>query len=60
MGFWTQRALSREGYRVTCEETDNCSVYLLEDKMEWEIRKNGKISNCKSIQELLLGLRDSL
>ena len=57
MGFWTQRALSREGYQVTCEKTDNCSIHLFEESMEWQIRKNGKVTNCKSIQELLLGLK---
>jgi len=60
MGFWTQRALSREGYRVTCEKTDNCSVHLIEDKMEWQIHRKGEVVNCRSIQELLLGLKDSI
>lgn len=57
MGFWTQRALSREGYLVTCEEVGDCSVTLLEDSMEWELRYNGELHNCKSIQELLFCLR---
>jgi len=60
MGFWTQRALSREGYRVTCEKTDNCSVHLIEDKMEWQIHRKGEVVNCRSIQELLLGLKESI
>ncbi|BAX81630.1 ABC transporter ATP-binding protein [Labilibaculum antarcticum] len=59
MGFWTQRALSREGYQVTCEEAGNCSVKLLEDIMEWEIHKNGETLTCKSIEELLAYLRTS-
>lgn len=59
MGFWTSRALSREGYQVTCEETGYCCVKLLEDSMEWEVRKNGETTCCKSIQELLLYLRTS-
>jgi iron complex transport system ATP-binding protein len=57
MGFWTQRALSREGYQVTCEESGTCCVKLLEDKMEWEVRRNGNVVNCKSIEELLMFLR---
>jgi iron complex transport system ATP-binding protein len=60
MGFWTQRALSREGYQVTREKTDNCSIHLIEESMEWQIHKNGKVTNCKSIQELLLGLNQYL
>ncbi|MDE5421866.1 ABC transporter ATP-binding protein [Ancylomarina sp. DW003] len=59
MGFWTQRALSREGYQVTCEATGNCAIHLIEDKREWEIHRNGKITTCKNIQELLLGLKSS-
>lgn len=59
MGFWTQRALSREGYRVTCEKAGNCCVRLLEDTMEWELHQNGKETRCKSIQELLVCLRTS-
>ncbi|WP_372755393.1 ABC transporter ATP-binding protein [Labilibaculum sp.] len=59
MGFWTQRALSREGYQVTCEEEGNCSVRLLEDSMEWEVHKNGGVLLCKSIEELLVYLRTS-
>ena len=60
MGFWTQRALSREGYQVTSEETDNCSIYLIEDRMEWQIHKNGEVTSCDSIQELLLSLNKYL
>lgn len=60
MGFWTQRALSREGYQVTCEKAGNCSVKLIEDSMEWEIHKNGEeIISCKSIAELLDYLKTS-
>jgi iron complex transport system ATP-binding protein len=59
MGFWTQRALSREGYQVTCEEAGICSVRLLEEIMEWEVSNNGKLIRCKSIQELLVYLRSS-
>ncbi len=60
MGFWTQRALSREGYQVTCERTGDCSIHLVEDKMEWEIHKNNKVTVCKSIQDLLLVLSTNL
>nr|WP_255447783.1 ABC transporter ATP-binding protein [Ancylomarina sp. 16SWW S1-10-2] len=60
MGFWTRRALSREGYQVTSEETDNCSIYLIEDRMEWQIHKDGKVTSCASIQELLLRLNKYL
>ena len=59
MGFWTQRALSREGYQVTCEKAGNCSVKLIEDSMIWEIHKNGEIISCSSIAELLAYLRTS-
>ena len=59
MGFWTQRALSREGYQVTCEEVGNCSVKLIEDSMEWEIHNNGETRKCQSIQDLLAYLRTS-
>ncbi|MBL4561931.1 MAG: hypothetical protein JKX79_13200 [Labilibaculum sp.] len=59
MGFWTQRALSREGYQVTCEKVGNCSVKLIEDTMEWEIHKNGQVLRCKSIEELLFFLKTS-
>jgi len=60
MGFWTQRALSREGYQVTCEKTGDCSIHLKEDKMEWEIHKNGEVTYCRSIHDLLLGLNKKL
>ena len=53
MGFWTQRALSREGYQVTCEKVGDCCVKLIEDKMEWEVYQNGNVIKCNSIQELL-------
>ena len=59
MGFWTQRALSREGYQVTCEKAGNCSVKLIEDTMEWEVCNNGQVLRCKSIAELLAYLRTS-
>ncbi|PKQ61811.1 hypothetical protein BZG02_14385 [Labilibaculum filiforme] len=57
MGFWTQRALSREGYQVTCEKVGDCSVKLIEDSMEWEVIQNGSTTSCVSIQELLAHLR---
>jgi len=60
MGFWTQRALSREGYQVSCEKVGDCCVNLLEDSMEWEIEQNGSTIKCTSIQELLLHLRSNL
>lgn len=60
MGFWTQRALSREGYQVTSEKTGSCSIHLVEERKEWQIHKNGDVTNCKSIQELILGLNKSL
>ena len=60
MGFWTQRALSREGYQVICEKTDNCSIHIIEENMEWQIHKNDEVTHCKSIQELLLGLNKYL
>lgn len=59
MGFWTQRALSREGYQVTCEEVGDCSVKLIEDSMEWEIHQNDNTLRCSSIHDLLAYLRKS-
>lgn len=53
MGFWTQRALSREGYQVTCENVKGCCVKLLEETMEWEVHQNLSIIKCNSIQQLL-------
>ena len=60
MGFWTQRALSREGYQVSCEQVGDCCVNILEDTMEWEVKQNGSTIKCVSIQELLSYLRNSL
>nr|WP_320120030.1 ABC transporter ATP-binding protein [uncultured Marinifilum sp.] len=57
MGFWTQRALSREGYSVTCEEVKTCKVILKEEKMNWELVINGHTSTCNSIKALLSLLR---
>lgn len=59
MGFWTQRALSREGYQVTCEDIGGCCVHLLEDTMEWEVKQNGIAIKCSSIQELLICLKSN-
>lgn len=57
MGFWTQRALSREGYQVTCEEVEACKVNLNEKEMVWELSTNGNTYKCKSIEELLTCLK---
>jgi iron complex transport system ATP-binding protein len=57
MGFWTQRALSREGYQVTCEEVEGYKVNLNEQEMIWELSINGDSKPCKSIEELLQSLR---
>ncbi|WP_282125472.1 ABC transporter ATP-binding protein [Marinifilum flexuosum] len=60
MGFWTQRALSREGYQVTCEQVGDCCVKLMEETMKWEIHQNGSVTCCNSIQELIASLKETL
>jgi iron complex transport system ATP-binding protein len=60
MGFWTQRALSREGYQVSCEKIGDCCVKLIEDKMLWEVHQENSVLCCKSIEELLMVLKSNL
>jgi len=56
-GFWTQRALAREGYRVTCEEVKGIKICVDPLKNEWKLILNNIEHKFYSIEELLKGLR---
>jgi len=57
MGFWTNRALSREGYQVTCEEVDDCKIILDEVNHSWKLVMNGNQKICTRMEDLILELR---
>lgn len=57
MGFWTQRALAREGYKVVRESIPDCCVKLNEEAMTWCLMRNGHRIECENIEKLLKTLR---
>jgi len=59
MGFWTRRALSREGYQVTCKDGPDSKIVLDEKNMIWEVGINESKEFCHSIKDLISFLRKS-
>lgn len=55
--FWTQKALSRSGYKIATGGASNpeimVSVYELENRRIWEVKKGNQTRQVQSIGELL-------
>ena len=54
-GFWTKRALEREGYNIT--NNDTCEVSITVNSENWEIKTGNSLYTCNDIKELLHQLR---
>ena len=52
-GFWTRRALAREGYKMVEDAKAINRLILSEDDPRWTFREEGKITEFKNIYQLM-------
>ena len=57
---WTQRALRREGIDVSDKGRSNVRVKVNTVKAGWSVTGNGKTTECASIYEMIMTVREHL